>query len=53
MGIQLDDEAQLPKELPELVAAQAAAAEERASSPHADVINSFFELQVGLLQTPS
>ena len=46
-GIQLSDDAQLPADMPSLVAAQVAAAEERASSPHADVINSFFELQAG------
>ena len=46
-GIQLMDDAQLPAELPSLIEAQVAAAEERAGSPHADVINSFFELQAG------
>jgi len=45
-GITLDENAQLPAELPALVAAQTAAAEERAASPHALIIDSFFELQV-------
>ena len=41
------EDAQLPADVPSLVAAQVAAAEERAGSPHGDVINSFFELQAG------
>lgn len=44
-GVQLTDDAQLPADVPSLMPAQVAAAEERAGSPHADVINSFFELQ--------
>jgi hypothetical protein len=52
-GIQLTEDAQLPADVPSLIQAQVAAAEERAGSPHADVINSFFELQAGRGSVPA